>query len=897
MRCRCCVKINSVLYAKTTAEGKGALVNDQLDLNGITRRSFLQYAGIGIGTVVLANPVAAIAEEVLSAQENAGSADITGTFKFGGSNKANFVFKESFFNGSSFNYSNQLGTFAACLALSSMGANDNINDYAKSADNVKDFMAQLKCVDVVYNDDYEKQTSRNSIGLICGHRSIKADNANYELVLMGIRGGNYFHEWAGNTTVGNSGDHEGFTSVATKALEFLSSYVLGNVHNTSNPLKILVSGFSRASAVTNMAGGLMVRNAHKSNLPLYDSAHADIKNIGYLLGAKDHEDMVQNGVSFPFPKHVVYQKDVYFYGFEVPSGVRNSASVDADIMASGAEAGLNRFGNIYSIVNPCDVVPMVAPSEWKFGRFGVDRILPRPNDDAYKTGRDAMLVRADAIDSSFRSKYPVDSFGRMDMRMDAFFNMMIDKVVHDLTGGQATYVRDYQNVFCDLIDYMQTGKIYKLTNITSKAEFKTWLWKNVINQVFSDVFVPGKLIIDIVVFVARLIKNSLIQHALDLIVDGLKKAGLSWGEEEEKLYKELRAICPMIQSFAKSNISLFIAMMRVFINDANTMEVHSSVLCLAWMQSLDSNYNSSAKTAGLMAAGESSESEILTKNSFYKVLLFDGNIKVSFAGEQEYMELFSGGRVVENDKFPYWYGLNDDFQMCVLLPLESDCMFKIESKPKEVFSITSLRYSYNSELPERILSYNAIGDNLSTMYATIKEGAISISATEDPNAAYNYAVDINNEHGDAETHCNIVLESANEDAGLVVGGGYNVYGTSSHLAAVSNEGYEFDYWTVDGEKCEISCSAQKTTDENGSEIEVVTYPFYVSEDYGDSVNVVAHFKEKNQAEILAASAEEQPTATPIPDTGDGTSALSVAAGAALAGAIAVAEISSEMSSN
>ncbi len=870
-------------------------MNGQFGESGITRRNFLEYAGVGIGTIVLANPLVAIAEEIASIQENSNSGNITGTFKFGGSSKADFVFKESFFNGSSFTYNNELSTFAACLALSSMGANDNINDYAKSPGNVKDFMTQLKCKDIVENEDYTKPTDHNTIGLICGHRSIKADNTDYELVLMGVRGGNYFHEWAGNTTVGNTGDHEGFTTAANKAIQMLTSYVLGNVH-TKNPLKILVAGFSRASATTNMTGGLMVRNAFKNNLPVYDSVHSDIKHTGYLLGGLEHPELTTTGVSFPFPKHRVYQKDVYFYGFEVPAGVRDSAKVDSEILYRGSVQNENRFGNIYSIVNPCDVVPKVAPSQWKFGRFGVDRVLPRPGDKTYNSARDAMLARADVIDSSFRKKYPIDSFDHLKMRMDAFFNVMIDKLVHDLTGGQATYVRDYQTVFSDLIDYMQTGKIYGLKNISTKSDFKKWLWSNVIVQVLSDVLVPGKWVVDLIVFVVRLVKNSLITHMLDLAVDGLKKAGLAWGADEEKLYKELKSICPMIQKFAKNNISFFIAMLKVFMSDANTMEVHSTVLCLAWLQSADPNYNSSANTASLMAGENDVALSVLTEDSSYKVLLFDGDIEVSFAGESGYATLFSNGQVVENDEFPYWYGLNEDFQMCVLLPLEPSFVFKIESDLTDLFSITSICYDYDSEIPAHVLSYNAVGDNLGEMYATVMEDDIWISATENANDAYAYAVNIDNSNGDAQTHCNVILESDNEEAGLVVGGGYNVFGTSSHLSAVANDGFEFDYWTVNGEKNDAVCTTETTKDADGNEVEVVMYPFYVAKDYGESVNVTAHFKEKSAETILVANDESQSSnSTPIPATGDTAKTLATVAGAVAAGAIALSEIASEES--
>lgn len=320
--------------------------------SGITRRNFVRYAGIGIGTVVLANPLLAFADEGSAAIGDV-PGNITGTFKFGGSDQANFVFDQSFFNGSSFDYSNQVSTFALCLALSAFGANDDQSKYEESPNNVGDFMAKLRCRDITYNDDYTKPTEHDSIGLACAHRTIQADGSTYELVLMGIRGANYFFEWCGNLAAGGSDDHQGFTTAAKKALNFLEGYVTEHVPN-DYPLKIVISGFSRASATANMAGGLLVRSAWQNDLP----KNEDSSKSGYVLGGKQKGE----GSIYPFPKHVVHQKDVYVYGFEVPSGAYSSATVDADALKYwSSNYGMNPFGNIYSIVNPCDLVPKVMP--------------------------------------------------------------------------------------------------------------------------------------------------------------------------------------------------------------------------------------------------------------------------------------------------------------------------------------------------------------------------------------------------------------------------------------------------------------------------------------------------------------------------------------------------------
>ena len=923
----------------------------------VSRRSFLRYAGVGLGSVVIADPLSMLMRNTAMAEEDAtgaqstqdaaslaadassasdAPAEITGTFKFGGSGKANFIFNQQFFNGSSFNYSNQVSTFALCVALSAFGANDNISEYSKSPTNAQDFFGQLKCNNIVCNEDYTKETQNHTIGLIAGHRTIQADNKTYELVLMGIRGANYFYEWGGNTTVGNTGDHEGFTKAANKALDFLKSYVNNNVP-IDNPLKIVVSGFSRASATANMTGGLLVRGAHSAKLPTTDAAHTEEKDTGYLLGGKDHADLVQGGTAFPFPKHSVYQKDVYFYGFEVPSGAHDSASTDAEILASGKQRNQNPFGNIFSIVNPCDVVPMVAPTQWKFGRFGVDHILPRPSDSAYASAREAMLKCADKIDSGYRAKYPVDSF----KGMDAFFNTMIDKLVHDLTGSQATYVRDYQAAFTDLIDYMQTGKIYRIEQVSSKTKFKAWLWTNVIADVLGDFLLPGKLIIDLIVLAYRILANSLISHMLELAVDSLKKFGLEWGAEEEKLYKELLAICPMIQKFAKGNISLFVQMIRVFVKEPNTMEIHSATLCLAWMQSYDSGYNTAAKAAALSgegagdgavgllaeggagtvgnaAAGDATSatfaandaagvslaandaalaSEYSFDTSIYKMVLFDGKIDVWALGESSKVKIFEAGKPVDTSDFPYWHGLNEDFQMAVLLPIEPNFIFKVECESDDLFSITSLRYEHDSELPARILSYNAIGDSLDTIYITVKQDAILASATEETTGLYDYAVDIDNTAGNKETHCNVIAQSANEAMGVVIGGGYNVYGTSSHLSAVPHEGFEFDYWDIDGERETEPAQIEETTLDDGTTFTAAMYPFYVAHDYDESVTVTAHFKEKTAATTpdntssSSTNTDADNAAHTTPNMGDaGVPAAAAAATATTAACIAAVKV-------
>ncbi len=878
---------------------------------GITRRAFVRYTGIGVGSIVLANPFAAFADEALGANAKslageAGQAtladasssvpaDITGSFDFGGSEKADFIFHESFFDGSSFDYSNQMATFGLCLALASFGANDDIAKYTDSPNHAVAFLRdKLQCSDVTYNDYYTAPTEHDSIGLICAHRPITADGNDYELVMMGIRGANYFYEWCGNLTAGKEGDHEGFTTVANKALGFLRDYLQSSVSNTK-PLKILVSGFSRASATTNMLGGLMTRYAWDNKLPESDANHPDITNTGYILGSTS-----VSGPAYLFDNFDIYQKDVYLYGYEVPAGAWSGGTVDADALKYWSDNHqMNPFGNIHSIVNPCDYVPKVMPTQWVFGRHGVDHMLPRPSDSGYSEARDAMLVRADTIDSSFRGKYPVDSFDHLSMSMDAFFNTMVDRLVNDLTGSRPTYYRDYQQPFVDLVQYMQSGKIYKIEKIGSSTLFKVWFWTDVVLDVLGDILALG--LWALIKLAWKIVDGSLIADMLETTVAKLKLLDLEWGDEEENLYQELHRICPMIQKFAVHNIKLFCAMIGAFVKDANTAQVHSATLCLAWMQSYDSNYGGESASASLAAADAADD---VSAPVAYRMVLFDGDVTVWVAVETTYVKLFENHHRVDNADFPYRYGLNEDFQMFVQVPHASNFTFKIQSDPQDVFSITCMRYEVGKGVPAKVLSYNAIGDNLETMYAVVGNGEFWVSSTEDARDKFDYAVEIDNTDGAAQMHCNVEVSSADESMGLAVGGGYSIYGTSSMLGAAPNDGYEFDYWTVNGEVDENPIRSGEVTEDDGTTTTVAAYPFYVSKDYGKSVQVVAHFKAKEPDAAGADGAdagEGAPTTgaannatksdsskTTTAKTGDGATAAAVAAGVAAAGAAVVA---------
>ena len=93
----------------------------------------------------------------------------------------------------------------------------------------------------------------------------------------------------------------------------------------------------------------------------------------------------------------------YADGAVGPSGARADAIASADSVCayglaapnctSAADARTARYDNIFNVLNPSDVVTMLPPAAWGYGRYGRDVWLPKTGDDALS---DAMRASYEA---------------------------------------------------------------------------------------------------------------------------------------------------------------------------------------------------------------------------------------------------------------------------------------------------------------------------------------------------------------------------------------------------------------------------------------------------------------------------------------------------------------------
>ena len=165
--------------------------------------------------------------------------------------------------------------------------------------------------------------------------------------------------------------HEGWYNAANKTIKFINEYISAN--RIKGKVKIWIAGFSRGGATTNLAAGLLDNKIDKN------------------------EKIFSNDVTFT-------HDDLYAYTFEAPQGANyNSKTVK--------QPGDAIYNNIYNVVNPNDLVPKVAMSEYGFTRFGTDKYITTKFYDPQNFENNRKTMKALYVENgSKESDYKADDF-------------------------------------------------------------------------------------------------------------------------------------------------------------------------------------------------------------------------------------------------------------------------------------------------------------------------------------------------------------------------------------------------------------------------------------------------------------------------------------------------------
>ena len=212
-----------------------------------------------------------------------------------------FIFKNSLFSQSATIFNGELAEYAFGLSL----ANQDI-------EHITSFLNDADFADI-FNSDAYLNTTEHSIGFTFAHRSIGEEN----LLVAAIRGFSYSREWNDNLTLGSSGNHVGFNNAAENVYTNLKIYASNNNINLAKT-KILVSGYSRGGAVSNLLGTLIMSDL----------------DIDYS------------------------EDNVYVYTFEAPAPM--------------ALENVGNYHNIWNVINSGDLITKIPPKEYGLYRAGQD---------------------------------------------------------------------------------------------------------------------------------------------------------------------------------------------------------------------------------------------------------------------------------------------------------------------------------------------------------------------------------------------------------------------------------------------------------------------------------------------------------------------------------------------
>ncbi|MCL2767073.1 MAG: lipase family protein, partial [Peptococcaceae bacterium] len=466
--------------------------------------------------------------------------------------QSNYNYDDSFFYNPAEEYNHDLATLSLNFAMTAFARYGT--PYQYKSDNVRDFLYQTGFKDFETNQGFKERPGPDSIGVAAAHKSITDDRGrDFTLVAVAIRGAGYESEWASNFKAGvNPNYHDGFKEASDEVVRFLEDYIMSR-NDISGSIKLWITGYSRAAATANITAGR------------YSEGSATIPGV------------------------TLWPHNIYAYCFETPAGV-----------LPGAFKG-SFYDNIFSIINPSDPVPKVAPSNWGFTVYGNRIYLPSPGTSGwdYDGLKTTMLGYFEQLSGFKKSDYTVDNF----MMKKWNFNILnddgliaddiVDNVNSRLTQDIFLYnllrylTNDIINNRSDYVHRLQDGVVetFKVVNNDQSEEivqrfcelFSDKAGKTIKNHVGSRV-VFG---VAAAIFDDNLI-DKLIKDALDSLYQSLSEYGIEGFSraELEALAKDVVDVFVKIILFEQATYTV------TLINNVGSLgNAHYPELCLAWMQS------------------------------------------------------------------------------------------------------------------------------------------------------------------------------------------------------------------------------------------------------------------------------------------------------------------------
>lgn len=467
-------------------------------------------------------------------------ANVTGEFRYGSGQEqisADFVYHDSYFAEPATDYSSSLATMSCALALSTFNASSSGADdtaEADSATNARALLEQLGFEDIETNEGYKSAPTRDSIGVIVGHKQLAKDAGGGELLVVAVRGGGYGSEWASNMNVGAGEEHAGFAHATQEVLDFVNNYC--DKRGISGE-KIWITGYSRGGAVAGLT-------AYK------------------LLKSGEVEPV-----------------DLYAYTFEAPASLRRGVNTQ--------EAGQT---GIWNIVNPADVVPRLPLTQWGYTRPGHDIFIPDVSDKDYQSAEEAMREQLRIYDPD--RDYTVTDFTvkKIDLRSGSVMDAPTQESQSDFLDVFSAHIAGQGQSLGSQTYALKTAQEYAQSVQTSSMYFAelfaqagpekvtavhTYVWDDIRTHPLAY---AGE-------GVAGLVSDRHYERLVDAYARGLDAEGISYdrGELEEAVNQS----ADFLLGFALLDSAL---MATALDNSDSLAQAHDPSVTLAWMRAADPQF-------------------------------------------------------------------------------------------------------------------------------------------------------------------------------------------------------------------------------------------------------------------------------------------------------------------
>ena len=386
----------------------------------------------------------------------------------------NFTFStfynDRYFNMSNSEYHEEIALASHAMALATF---NNDPDYSTRSNNLRELWQKEGFERIKMSDSFYVKPDTDSIGYGISSKTIQLLGGKYTLIAIAVRGGDYDAEWASNFTIGSSGNSKGFDEASDQVIKGISDYIVD--YEIEGHVRFWISGYSRAAITSNLVAGKLLTNMSKGE---YIS-----KDVHYN------------------------ERDFYAYCFEPPLG----AIVDVEVARGDLYQG------IHNLLNYNDLVPLVAPKEWGFTRFGTDHYYPDRLTDIYfdKSEREKLVSQYHfAYGAQDFAKYTVDEWKFFDVGGEyaEINNLPRESINPSLGRFCRTLIHELATTgFYDRATYstlLQTGIRELIATIFDKNEnIKGIDKKNIVNIVFEYTFIRN--------LIAELESNKAAEFALD----------------------------------------------------------------------------------------------------------------------------------------------------------------------------------------------------------------------------------------------------------------------------------------------------------------------------------------------------------------------------------------------